>query len=170
VTTYLVLLDGGRREASVGVTRHGPGRYEVRVGDEVHVVDACALDGATLSLVADTESYAATLDERGGRVNVRVRGSVFPLEILDERKLRLRRGAGRPAAPGRQAVTSPMPGKVVRVLVKRGDEVKEGQGLVVVEMMSMESVMRSPKDGRVVELHVSEGQPVERNAKLCVVE
>jgi biotin carboxyl carrier protein len=170
VTSYVALLDGGRREASIGVTRRGPGRYEVRIGDEVHVVDAFKHDYGTLSLIVNTRSYTATLDERGGRVNVRVRGSVYPLELLDERRLRLRRSAPRATAPGKQTVATPMPGKVVKVLVKQGDEVKEGQGLVVVEAMKMENVMKSPKDGRVVELLVREGQAVEGNAKLCAVE
>jgi biotin carboxyl carrier protein len=63
-----------------------------------------------------------------------------------------------------------MPGKVVKVLVALGDEVKEGQPLVVVEAMKMENEMKSPRDGKVVELHVREGQTVEGNAKLCAVE
>jgi biotin carboxyl carrier protein len=56
------------------------------------------------------------------------------------------------------------------VLVKLGDEVKDGQGLVVVEAMKMENEMKSPKDGKVVELLVKEGQAVEGNAKLCAIE
>jgi biotin carboxyl carrier protein len=51
-----------------------------------------------------------------------------------------------------------------------GDEVKEGQGLMVVEAMKMENEMKSPKAGKIVELHVKEGQTVEGNAKLCAVE
>jgi biotin carboxyl carrier protein len=95
---------------------------------------------------------------------------MFPLEILDEKKLRMRRASGRFTVQGKQTLTSPMPGKVVKVLVAVGDEVKEGQGLVVVEAMKMENELRSPKDGKVVELHVKEGQAVEGNARLCAVE
>jgi biotin carboxyl carrier protein len=170
VTTYLALLDGGKREAAIGVTRRGSGLYEVRIGDEVHVVDAFQHDFGTLSLIVGTRSYAATLDARGGKVAVRVRGSAFPLELLDERRLRLRRVAVGTSPLGKQTVATPMPGRIVRILVKVGDEVKAGQGLVVVEAMKMENVMRSPKDGRVVELAVTEGQRVEGNAKLCAVE
>jgi biotin carboxyl carrier protein len=63
-----------------------------------------------------------------------------------------------------------MPGKVVRVLVGLGDEVKENQGLVVVEAMKMENELKSPKAGKVVELLAQEGSAVEKNAKLLVVE
>ena len=62
-----------------------------------------------------------------------------------------------------------MPGRVVRVLIKPGEKVEEGQGLVVVEAMKMENELKSPKAGVVSELHAQEGQPVEAGAKLAVV-
>lgn len=170
MTTYVALLDGGAREVAVDVSEQGPGTYEVRIGGEVHVVDAFKHDYGTLSLIVDTASWTAMLDPRGARVHVRVRDSTFPIEILDERRLRMRRAAGTFTAEGRQVVTSPMPGKVVKVLVKPGDEVKQGDGLVVVEAMKMENELKSPKDGTVVEVRVTEGQAVEGGAKLCAVE
>ncbi len=170
MTTYVALLDGGKREESIEVRRTGPGLYEVVLRGKVHVVDAFRHDYGTLSLIIDTASYGAMLDWRGPKVNVRLSHSIVPIEILDERKLRMRRAAGRFTITGKQNVVSPMPGKVVKVLVAAGDDVKEGQGLVVVEAMKMENEMRSPKDGRVVEVHVKEGQAVESNAKLCAVE
>ncbi len=170
MTTYVALLDGGKREETVEVRQTGPGLYEVTVKDRLHVVDAFKHDYGTLSLVIDRASYSAMLDWRGTKVNVRLRHSIVPLEILDEKKLRMRRAVGKFTVEGKQTVTSPMPGKVVKVLCRIGDEVKEGQGLVVVEAMKMENELKSPKDGKVVELHVKEGQAVEGNAKLCAVE
>jgi biotin carboxyl carrier protein len=170
VSTYVALLDGGKREQTVEVTQQGPGIFEVRLGGQVHLVDAYRHDYGTLSLLVDGASYSATLDERGARLHVRVADSVYPIEILDEKKLRLRRAVGRSPVEGKRTLTAPMPGKVVKVLVALGDEVKEGQPLVVVEAMKMENEMKSPRDGKVVELHVREGQTVEGNAKLCAVE
>jgi biotin carboxyl carrier protein len=63
-----------------------------------------------------------------------------------------------------------MPGKVVKMLVKPGDEVKARQGLVVVEAMKMENEIRSPKDGRVADVLVTEGASVEAGRLLVVVE
>jgi biotin carboxyl carrier protein len=169
--SYVALLDGGKREVSVEVAQRGPGLYEVRIGDEVHLVDAFKHDYGTLSLLVDTQSYTATLDERGPtKVHVRVRDSVFPLELLDERKLRMRRAAGRFTVEGRQVLLAPMPGRIVKVATKVGESVTRGQPLVVIDAMKMENELKSPKDGRVVELFVREGQTVEGNAKLCAVE
>jgi biotin carboxyl carrier protein len=63
-----------------------------------------------------------------------------------------------------------MPGKVVRVLVKTGDQVKAKQGLVVVEAMKMENELRAARDGRVREVPAAEGQSVEAGAVLLIVE
>jgi biotin carboxyl carrier protein len=170
MSAYVALLDDGKREEAIAVRAIGPGLYEVRLRGKVHVVDAFRHDYGTLSLIVDTSSYSAMLDWRGTRVNVRLRHAIIPLEILDEKKLRMRRAAGKFTVAGKQTLTSPMPGKVVRVLCRVGDAVKAGQPLVVVEAMKMENELKSPKDGRVVELHVKEGQAVEGNAKLCAID
>jgi biotin carboxyl carrier protein len=63
-----------------------------------------------------------------------------------------------------------MPGKVIRLLVKVGDEVEAGQGLVVVEAMKMQNEIRSPKKGKVERLQAKEGQPVNAGDVLAWVE
>ena len=55
---------------------------------------------------------------------------------------------------GRESVTTPMPGKIVRLLVAEGDEITAGQGLVVVEAMKMQNEMKAPRAGRVVSIAV----------------
>ena len=81
-----------------------------------------------------------------------------------------RRTAGPARGAGPQRVTAPMPGKVVRVLVKPGDAVEPRQGLVVVEAMKMENELRAARDGRVRDGARREGQSVEAGAVLLVVE
>jgi biotin carboxyl carrier protein len=67
-------------------------------------------------------------------------------------------------------VKSPMPGKVVRLLVKSGDEIKTGQGVAVVEAMKMENELRAPRGGTVQEVRVREGQAVEAGETLVSIE
>ena len=71
---------------------------------------------------------------------------------------------------GPQRIMAPMTGKVVRVLVKPGDDVRARQGLVVVEAMKMENELRAARDGRVRDVAVTEGQSVDAGAVLVVVE
>jgi biotin carboxyl carrier protein len=170
MSSYVALLDGGKREAAIEVTPVGPGLYDVRVGETVHRVDVFRHDAATMSLLIGAESYAVQLDPRASELRVRVRGATYPIDLLDERRLRLRRAGGRFTLDGKQVLTAPMPGKVVKVLAKAGDAVKAGQGLLVIEAMKMENEMKSPKDGKLVELAVAEGQAVENGAVLAAVE
>ncbi len=62
-----------------------------------------------------------------------------------------------------------MPGKVVRLLVKTGDRVEAGQGLLVVEAMKMQNEIRSLKSGTVERVFVQEGQPVSAGEILAAV-
>ncbi len=71
---------------------------------------------------------------------------------------------------GVQYVTSPMPGKVVKVLVKPGDRVKEGQGLIIVESMKMENEFTADFDGIVKEVRAKPGDQIDADVPLVIVE
>jgi biotin carboxyl carrier protein len=101
------------------------------------------------------------------RLQVKLRGRLFEVNIINRKQ---RRAATDHAAEGRQNLISPMPGKVVRVLLTAGNEVEAGQGVVVVEAMKMQNEIKSPKAGRVVAVRVNEGETVSANQVLAVVE
>ena len=71
---------------------------------------------------------------------------------------------------GRQEIRAAMPGRVVGVKVRSGEEVAVGQALLVVEAMKMENEVASPKAGTVTAIVVAPGQAVEPGALLAVVE
>jgi biotin carboxyl carrier protein len=73
------------------------------------------------------------------------------------------------AASGPQRIVAPMPGKIVRVLVKPGDPVRARQGLVVIEAMKMENELRAARDGTVTEVQAREAASVEAGAVLVVI-
>ena len=153
----------------IQVEAEGP-LLRITLDGKSHTVDALRIEGGALSLLVDGRSFSAELEEKGEAAALLVAGSVFPVEVLDERRLRLQAASGGLHQGGPQVVVAPMPGKVVRVLVKPGDDVKEGQGLVVVEAMKMENELKSALAGKVKEIFVSEGEVVESGAKLLLVE
>jgi biotin carboxyl carrier protein len=164
---YTAIVGGEERVIEVTPRENG---YRVAIGDREMDLDAVHLQGFAVSLIAGTRSYRCDIDPgKNGQLGVLVGEAVYPLEILDERRLRMRRAAGKFTLEGPQRVDAPMPGKITRVLVKVGEEVQEGQGLVVVEAMKMENELKSPKAGKVTELHAVEGAAVESGAKLVVV-
>ena len=163
------IIDGEERQ--VEVRDLGDGHYRVEYEGRTFEVDALPMEAPTWSVLIDGQSYDTDVQPgKGDHVTVRLRGSEYGLEVLDERRMRMRRAAGAFAVEGRATVNSPMPGKVVKVLVSAGDEVEEGQGLVVVEAMKMENELKAPKAGAVVDVAVQEGQLVEGGAVLVAIE
>lgn len=152
------------------------GVYRVTIDGTEHLVDAAAVDASTFSLICLTEGQSSQevgLSPTGlpGELAAHMRSGVASVRVLTGAASRFGRGGGAAVmAAGTQQVLAPMPGKVVKVLVKPGDEVKARQGLVVVEAMKMENELRSPKDGRVAEVLVTEGASVEAGRLLVVVE
>jgi len=70
----------------------------------------------------------------------------------------------------RQRISSPMPGRVVRLLAGEGEAVEAGQGVIVVEAMKMQNEMKAPKSGKLVLLAVNEGDAVGAGETLAEVE
>jgi biotin carboxyl carrier protein len=167
---YLATLHGHQTQVAVDVEEAGEGRLVLTVDGQRHEVDALPLDHGAVSLLLDSQVYDVEFDDVGEEVLVLVRGDSFRVDVADERALRLRAGAATFQVEGKVTVTAPMPGKLVRLLVKVGEVVAEGHGLVVVEAMKMENELKSPKAGTVTEVFVREGATVEANAKLLTVE
>lgn len=165
---YTAIAGGEERLIEVTPRENG---YRVLIDGRELALDAVHLQGFAVSLIAGTRSYRCDIDPgKNGQVRVLVGETIHPLEILDERKLRMRRAGGKFSLEGPQRIDAPMPGKVTRVLVKVGDAVEEGQGLIVVEAMKMENELRCIAGGRVKAVHAVAGQAVEKGALLVEIE
>jgi biotin carboxyl carrier protein len=88
--------------------------------------------------------------------------------VRNPRKWTRNRGLGA-EAQGSQQLRAPMPGKIVVLLVKPGDRVEAGQGIVVMEAMKMQNEIRSPKSGAVERLLVAQGQTVNAGDVVAIV-
>src|SRR5580658_9129014 len=119
------------------------------------------------SVLVEGRSFEARAIRNDAGIRLELDGRRFTAEVRDPRD----RGQ-RPAAAlgsGRQNVFAPMPGKVIRVLVREGDAVDVGQGLVVVEAMKMQNEMKASRGGNVVEVRVRDGETVSAGDVLVVL-
>lgn len=130
--------------------------------------DIREVEPGVYSVLIGGRSYEVRIEPGAGGLYAAVNGCRYAIEVRDPR--RLSRSSGSVTVAGRQKVASPMPGKVVRALVREGDAVVAGQGLVVVEAMKMQNEIRSPKAGRVVAVLVKEGAAVAGGETLVEVE
>jgi biotin carboxyl carrier protein len=170
---YSVELGGQERD--ITVEKLDGNRVRVSHAGRVRVYEAVKVSGSgrasSWSLLPEGGGTTALVDVDGAApdLTVTVDNISVPLKLQSARA----KVAGRAAAPPKAAassVQSPMPGKVVKLLVAVGDEVKSGQGVVVVEAMKMENELKSPRDGKIKAVAVKEGQPVEAGQSLVTFE
>jgi len=165
---YIVSCDG--EEYTVAVARQGP-RYRVTLDGDATEVDLCPMGRRLYSLLVGTDSYEVDVLAEGSGLSLIVSGEAYRVEVADERARRLREVIGRAEGRGgRLEVSAPMPGKVVAVLVRVGDEVAAGQGLLVIEAMKMENELRATGAGRVAEVRAVPGRAVNGGEILVVIE
>jgi hypothetical protein len=153
----------------------GSGPMECSVDGRPLWVDARLLEPGVMSLLITYpdgqdpdragRQYRCVLDGDG----VVIGGRRFGFEVDDPRSLQGRRGTGT-GTEGPRPLKAPMPGRVVRVLVEVGDEVGEGQGIVVIEAMKMQNELKSPKAGRAMRVGAAVGETVGSGDVLVVVE
>lgn len=156
-----------------GVGAAGPsgGRFRLRFSTgEVKEIDCRPTDlGLSIVYADDGRTVDAALTERGADDWLIQLPHVDLSATVDGRRFRPN-AAGQAAGSGEQRILAPMPGRVVRVLVKPGDEIAARQGLVVVEAMKMENELTARHAGRVKDVVVAEGASVEAGRLLVVVE
>ena len=151
------------RVRHLGETASGGIRYGVTIGDGAEVeVDAVRPVDDVLSLVHKGRSWEAGLVEIEHGFEVEVLGIRHELEVVDPRRKALRMAD----AARDNAVKTQMPGRVIRLLVSEGDEVVEGQPVVVLEAMKMENELKSPCTGTVSRVCASEGDQVQARSVL----
>lgn len=142
--------------------------WECRVDGEPRAVDVAEVAPGVFSLLLDGQSFAVHVERVGDAYRVHTRGTDLVAAVENPRRWAGRGGAALGRA-GRQEITAPMPGKVVRVLVAEREAVEAGQGLVVVEAMKMQNEIPSPKAGVIEKVLVREGDKVDHGETLLVV-
>jgi biotin carboxyl carrier protein len=149
-------------------------KLQVVVDGRALEIDSKQLDAVTqvepgvYSVLIEGTSYEIRITGTPGGWIAEAHGRRFTVEVQDPRDTSP--GSGASIGSGRQNITAPMPGKVVRVLVNAGDSVEVGQGLIVVEAMKMQNEMKATRQGRVIEVRSAAGDTVSAGAILITLE
>ena len=163
--TYDIDINGKKYRLDLN---RADGRWTCRLdGSEVEV-DAVLARPDVLSLRIGDQVYEVKCEHVAGETHLWVGSVRFAAEVRDPRSLRGRVRAVDDHGP--RKLTAPMPGKIVRVLVRQGDEVEAGAGMLVVEAMKMQNEIKSPKKGTVHKILVGEGAAVNAGDVLAIVE
>lgn len=140
-------------------------QIEVEINGEKTSVEFQKIDENYCSILIGGESFGMGILKRGKRLDVFLDGEIYEFEPISERERQSAAGV----ISGMQQIKSPMPSRVVKILKKDDEEVQEGEGVIVIEAMKMESELKSPIQGKVKEIRVKEGDAVESGMVLLTV-
>lgn len=141
-----------------------------------HVVnaDVVKLDKNKFHVIINNSSYNIELlakDENAKNQIILVNGQKQSIEIKDKYDDLLKQ-LGMDKLMGNKAnlLKAPMPGLVLKVLVTEGQAVKKGDGLLILEAMKMENIIKASSDGMVKKIHIEEKNIVDKNQKMIEFE
>lgn len=156
-------------EAPFSVAKLEKGKLLVTQGDQQVILSYQKINDHQVCFILNDQSYVVNLASVANQSQVFVNGDESFFTILDEKSQR-RASLGGGLGSGSGQVLSPMPGKVIEVKVKEGDNVEAGQGVVIVEAMKMQNEFKVEISGVVQSVLVCAGDAVESGQVLVKVD
>ncbi len=144
---------------------------KIKVDDKVYEADIIMVERGVYSILLEGRSYNVELIETTGPKQYQVNTLFysFDAEVVDA-ETKYQKSRTKIDSLEDNVISSPMPGKVVRILVKPGEQVKAGDTVVIVSAMKMESEYKVKSDRLIKEIKVKEGDTVSANQPLIIIE
>ena len=121
--------------------------------------------------IYDNKSYRVSVVQKNGGFLASVNGKSVAVEDVPRLKeLMAKIGVQNMAADHSTELKAPMPGKILKVLTEKGENINKSQSLIVLEAMKMENVLKSPIGAQVSEINVKAGDTVEKDQILVTFE
>lgn len=164
-----VNIDG--QSVSVELLSKTGDKHQVSIDGKVYEVDLVEVENGVYSILYKNKSFNVELvpGKEPKTYIINTLYNSYEVDILDAEAKYLRSRKVDDLEDG-AVISSPMPGKVVKVLVKKGDEVKAGETVVIISAMKMESEYKVKKDRIVKEVKVKAGDTIDGNQPLIIVE
>ncbi len=152
----------GDRIADVELISKEDNMVKIRIDDAIFDVDIVMAENELCSILHKGKSYNAEIkrSESGKEYQVNTYFSSFPVQIIDSQSKYQQNRKKESVEKQQSSILSHMAGKVVKVLVKEGEEVKSGQSIIVIEAMKMQNEYKVQQDCTVERIHVAEGESV----------
>lgn len=152
----------------ISLTRENGG-FAVELDGEQHRVFVTRLDANRFTITLGSRCTEVHFTKPSSDTTVLYIDNIATcVDIVDEKRIRRRKlGLG---GSSRQTITSPMPGKVVKILKHAGDTVKPGEGVIIIEAMKMENELRAAAAGTIASVSVAVGDTVEGGQALVVID
>ena len=159
------------RKAKVEVLEQEGSQYHIKIDNKEYFLDVVQVESSVYSVIHKGKSINLEMIESDSpnHYKVNTRTDKFSVEVIDPIS-RYKNAQSTTLASSERVIISPMPGRIVKILVKEGDIVQEGQTAVIVSAMKMESEYKAPISGVVSKVHVSKDDTVDGGVPLIEIE
>jgi len=159
------------RESQVELLENNGSKYSFTVDGRRYDLDIVMVEDGAYSIIYEGKSYNVETirGEDPKKYTVNTIYTSYDVDIVDATTKYLRSRLGDDAADTGNNIVVPMPGKIVKVLVKVGQEVKQGETLIIVSAMKMESEYKAHKDGIIEDVLVKEEDTVDGGQVMVVL-
>jgi len=149
-------------ELQILIPKYSKNHFLFQIEGKNHEVRKWNCTAYSVTFLLDDHDYSVFFSEDGeGHVYLSLEGHLFTLKRLDTLIETISPVDYEHAGGGNNHITSPMPGKVIKINVQEGDQVKKGSLLMIIEAMKMENMILSPLNGKVDKINVSVNERVE---------
>ena len=140
------------------------------INDKPFIWDVVSVKDGYFHIIYNQKSYRAELvkSDQASKTNTwKINNRLYTVQLKDKFDILLEQlGMGHANVGKLNTIKAPMPGLIIDLKVKTGDEVTAGDPLLVLEAMKMENIIKSPGDGKVKSLKIKKGDSVEKNQVL----
>jgi biotin carboxyl carrier protein len=159
IRRFVALCDD--EEVVIEIRTNDSGVVEYTVGERSGQAQfTVASGGGAVLLAREARQLALRVAFESDQVSVVGRDSSMNCALYPESRFLVSKMQGG-LGPGAGTINASMPGRVVKILIKEGDSVEQGQGLLILEAMKMENEIKAPRSGVISSLKISEGESVE---------
>ncbi|HDR51349.1 MAG TPA: acetyl-CoA carboxylase biotin carboxyl carrier protein subunit [Mariniphaga anaerophila] len=160
------------RTAWVHLVKQNGNLLEIEVDGKNYQVDLMHTADGTFSIIESGRSYNIELvpHNQPKKYTAHTLYNTYELEVIDAEARYLINRSTNGSASTEKTIISPMPGKVVKVLVNEGDVIRKGETAIIIAAMKMESEYKAPADGIVKRVYVKDGDTLEGNQMLIEIE
>jgi len=162
----------GDRIAKVELLAKSGNQVKIMVDDNEYDLDCNQVEKGIYSILFKGRSYNVELIETDTpkKYSVNTFYHSYDAEIIDAETKYLKARTSGNLEDEQSTITSPMPGKVVKIPVELGEEVKKGETVIIISAMKMESEYKAGKDGTITEIFVNEEDIITANQALVNIE
>ncbi|MCK4464311.1 MAG: biotin/lipoyl-binding protein [Bacteroidales bacterium] len=160
------------QNSNIEIIKQEGNKFQISLNGKTLDLDITKVEKGIYSILIDGKSYEMEVVPGRNKKNyiIGYHGLSYDIEIIDSEAKYLGNKQNTEEDDDQNSISSPMPGKVIKIPIEVGEKVKPGQTLIIISAMKMESEYKAKRAGVVKEIFAKEGENIEGNQSLILID